>query len=44
MILLEGESTPATVVMNTARLTAVIEETVRRDPAQWFWIHRRWRD
>ncbi len=29
---------------NTAMLTGLIEEAVRRDPAQWFWVHRRWRD
>ncbi len=28
---------------NTARLTAVIEEAVRRTPEQWFWVHRRWK-
>jgi len=44
MILLEGELTPDKVVKNTALLTRVIEDAVRRDPAQWFWVHRRWRD
>ena len=27
----------------TALLTAKIEEAVRRDITQWFWVHRRWR-
>jgi Kdo2-lipid IVA lauroyltransferase/acyltransferase len=27
----------------TEQLTGVIEEQVRADPAQWFWIHDRWR-
>ncbi|NJC88353.1 MAG: hypothetical protein FIB02_07450 [Desulfuromonas sp.] len=40
---LEGEQTPERVVENTALLTRIIEEAVRRDPAQWFWVHRRWR-
>jgi KDO2-lipid IV(A) lauroyltransferase len=44
MLLLEGESTPEKVIENTALLTSIIEDAVRRDPAQWFWVHRRWRD
>lgn len=44
MILLEGEPTAEKVVENTALLTKVIEEAVRRDPSQWFWVHRRWRE
>lgn len=28
---------------NTARLTAVIEDWVRRYPEQWLWVHRRWK-
>jgi KDO2-lipid IV(A) lauroyltransferase len=27
----------------TARMTLAIEEQVRRCPAQWVWMHRRWR-
>lgn len=27
----------------TARFTALLEERVRRDPGQWFWMHRRWK-
>jgi KDO2-lipid IV(A) lauroyltransferase len=41
--LLEGESSPERVIENTALLTRIIEDAVRRDPAQWFWVHRRWR-
>jgi KDO2-lipid IV(A) lauroyltransferase len=40
---LEG-SGPDAVRANTARLNQVIEEAVRQNPGQWFWIHRRWRD
>lgn len=39
---LEGSGAEA-VRDNTARLNLIIEEAVRRDPAQWFWVHRRWR-
>lgn len=41
---LEGELTADRVRENTALLTRHIEAAVRRDPAQWFWVHRRWRD
>ncbi len=27
----------------TAQFDAVIESAVRRNPSQWFWVHRRWR-
>lgn len=43
MFHLEGELTPDNVRKNTALLTKVIEDAVRRNPAQWFWVHRRWR-
>jgi KDO2-lipid IV(A) lauroyltransferase len=29
---------------NTARITAVLEDHVRRYPAQWFWVHNRWKN
>ncbi len=28
---------------NTQRYTRVLEDIIRRQPAQWLWIHRRWR-
>ncbi len=28
---------------NTARFTAVLEDTIRRYPSQWLWMHRRWK-
>lgn len=30
------------VVENTARFNKIIEDTIRRYPDQWLWIHRRW--
>lgn len=41
---LEGPMTAEQIVANTALMTRHIEEAVRRDPSQWFWIHRRWRE
>ncbi|TLM69195.1 MAG: hypothetical protein FDZ69_00020 [Deltaproteobacteria bacterium] len=40
---LEGEQSRERITENTAMLTRIIEDAVRRDPAQWFWVHRRWR-
>lgn len=34
---------PSDVDQATARMTAVIEEQIRRHPEQWVWMHRRWR-
>ena len=31
------------IEVNTARYTKVIEDGVRRQPDQWFWLHRRWK-
>lgn len=42
MLLLEGKG-DAAIARNTQLLTEVIEKVVRRDPAQWFWVHKRWR-
>ncbi len=28
---------------NTQRFQKVLEHIVRRDPSQWFWMHRRWK-
>ncbi len=41
---LENTGDPrADVVRNTARLSAVFEDMVRRFPEQWLWVHRRWK-
>jgi len=31
------------IAENTARFTAAIEESIRRYPDQWLWVHRRWK-
>ena len=31
------------VERNTARMSAVFEDMVRRFPEQWLWVHRRWK-
>lgn len=33
----------ADLVANTAAFTRAIEGFVRREPAQWLWVHRRWK-
>jgi KDO2-lipid IV(A) lauroyltransferase len=33
----------ADAATNTALFTAVLEETIRRSPSQWLWMHRRWK-
>jgi len=39
-----ADSSQESLVAMTARLTRRVEEWIREDPAQWFWIHRRWKD
>jgi KDO2-lipid IV(A) lauroyltransferase len=33
----------ADAATNTALFTAVLEDTIRQYPAQWLWMHRRWK-
>ena len=37
------DGTPRDVVDITRDATARLEEAVLRDPANWFWVHRRWK-
>ena len=44
MIILDaGAMTEEDIVRNTALLTECIEQGIRKDISQWFWVHRRWR-
>ncbi|NLJ28477.1 MAG: lauroyl acyltransferase, partial [Deltaproteobacteria bacterium] len=41
--LLRTGDTTIDIEENTAKFNQVIERYVRRNPEQWFWIHRRWK-
>jgi lauroyl/myristoyl acyltransferase len=34
---------PRSVVELTREVNTVLEAAIRRDPANWFWVHRRWK-
>lgn len=37
------DGSPRTPAEITAEIQAVYESAIREDPANWFWVHRRWR-
>jgi KDO2-lipid IV(A) lauroyltransferase len=39
----EGRNAQETVVINIQRLTDIIEAYIRKYPAEWSWLHRRWK-
>jgi KDO2-lipid IV(A) lauroyltransferase len=39
----DGNSSEETVSINIQKLTDIIESYIRRYPAEWGWIHRRWK-
>lgn len=39
----EGENAQKTIVFNIQRLTDIIEAYIRKYPAEWGWVHRRWK-
>ena len=39
-----GDMSEEQIVRNTALLTEKIEQGIRKEITQWFWLHRRWRD
>ena len=38
-----GSSTPQRIAEFTQEMTRITEEAIRKQPNQWFWVHRRWR-
>jgi KDO2-lipid IV(A) lauroyltransferase len=38
----DGHPRPSEAIMREVNLA--LEAAVRRDPANWFWVHRRWKD
>ncbi len=44
IIQFENDPDDGAVLRNTTLLNDVIEQAVRKDITQWFWVHRRWRD
>jgi KDO2-lipid IV(A) lauroyltransferase len=43
MVVLDGELTQQNILDKTAELNHLIEDGIRKDISQWFWLHRRWR-
>lgn len=43
MDLQEGLTPEGTILVNIQRLTDIIEAYIRKYPAEWGWIHRRWK-
>jgi len=41
--LIDTGDSEADAIENTARLTTVLEDVIRRYPDQWLWMHRRWK-
>ena len=39
----EGRDAQDTVLINIQKLTGIIEKYIRKYPAEWGWIHRRWK-
>lgn len=39
----EGEDSKERITINIQRLTNIIESYIRKYPAEWGWIHRRWK-
>ncbi|MCA9400276.1 MAG: lysophospholipid acyltransferase family protein [Candidatus Omnitrophica bacterium] len=38
-----GKDDQETLVINTQKITALIEQYIRRYPEEWGWMHRRWK-
>ncbi|PLX95082.1 MAG: hypothetical protein C0620_04845 [Desulfuromonas sp.] len=42
-LVFEGPASKEAIQACTQKLTDVVEEAIRQQPDQWFWVHRRWR-
>ncbi len=42
IVLVQTGDRTADIAEGVRRITALIEEQVRRRPGEWFWVHRRW--
>lgn len=40
----EAGSAEDTILKNIQKLTDIIESYIRRYPAEWGWVHRRWKN
>jgi KDO2-lipid IV(A) lauroyltransferase len=43
LLLEAGNNSKETILINIQKLTGIIESYIRKYPAQWGWIHRRWK-
>lgn len=43
MFMLEGDLSEASILANTTLLNQKMEDGIRHNLSQWFWLHRRWR-
>jgi KDO2-lipid IV(A) lauroyltransferase len=41
--IVKGDSTEQTIQLTTQKYNDVIEQIVRKYPAQWMWVHNRWK-
>jgi len=41
--LVEGKTSHETIVLNIQKLTDIIATYIRKYPAEWGWVHRRWK-
>jgi len=43
-IRLDDDLSSEAIQQDTQHLTDILEQAIRREKSQWFWMHRRWRD
>lgn len=42
-LIFSGQATDESILSCTQQLTNIVENAIRKQPDQWFWVHRRWR-